>query len=215
MMRTTPKRKNPPETRGLNLDEISEQRAAVHRRQITLKAPRGQVRRAVKTTPEEWRISRELACIRGAAQIVVGHHQIKKMEFESVEIFFDEPPNKKSCGEWRMPRSSSSPSLCTDLKVFCAPLAAEVLFHEFPRLEYRAYDYFYIRTCASCLKYYHPKTTLTRFIENALPDVFDVLIREHLSVAKIARALIERGRLNGVEILKLLRSNDDASRNST
>jgi hypothetical protein len=201
--------KKPPETGGFNLDELCDCLAARHRPHVALNPPQGQVRRAAKPKPPpipaKWRISRELACVRGAAQIVVGHHQTKRMSFTSVEIVFGEPCGGSRIPQWWMPRSSSSESLRTDLKVFCAPIAAEILFNEFPPLEFRQHDYDYIRTCASCLKHYWPKTTLTRFIENAVPDVFSILQREHLAVARIAAALIKHGRLDGEEILKLLR----------
>jgi hypothetical protein len=208
------KRKSPPGgTDGPSLKPC-EKRAAVHGSHIAPKAPLAQVRRVAKPkppppTPEKWVITRELACIRGAAQIVVGHHQTKRMSFTSVEIVFGEPLGGTRIPQWWMPRSSSSESLRTDLKVFCAPLVAEISFAEFPPLEFRAHDYFQIKNCASCLKFYYPKTTLTQFIENAVPDVFAILIREHLSVGRIARALLKHGRLDGEEILKLLRGNDD------
>jgi hypothetical protein len=143
-----------------------------------------------------------LAAVRAAAQIVVGHHQQLAATFKMVKIYKDD-------SGWREARDAASPSLRTDLKIFCSGLAAETLFTALPPLEYRAHDYWHIKNCASCVKGFHPKMTLTEIIERALPNVFEILVREHLSVARIASELLKHERLNGGEILKLVRSDDD------
>jgi hypothetical protein len=157
-------------------------------------------RRAVKPPPvdDKWRITRELAAVRAASQIVVGHHQQLAATFKMVKIY-----TLDNSG-WREARDATSSNLRTDLKVFLAGLAAETLFAEQPPIEHRAHDFWHIRNCASCVKYFFPKMRLAEIVERALPDVFGALVSEHLSVARIARALLKRERLNGEEIRRLL-----------
>jgi hypothetical protein len=71
---------------GPKLGKLRGGRAA-HTTSITPKPPREQVRRAVKITPEQWRITKPLAAVRAASQVVVGHHQQAAMTFKMVEIY--------------------------------------------------------------------------------------------------------------------------------
>jgi hypothetical protein len=81
---------------------------------------------------------------------------------------------------------------------------AEFLFWQRPPLEFRDDDYRRIRNVASCIKYSNRRMTLSEIAERVLRETFYVLMREHLAVALVARALLDRERLDGDEISRML-----------
>jgi hypothetical protein len=168
-----------------------------HKPQVAPKPPREQVRRVAKITPERWRISRELAAVRGAARIVAGFYQRRGATFERLAISED----SSGCREIISGRSAS---MSTDAQVHAAGLVAETLFWQQPPIEYRDDDYRRIRNVASCIKYSNPKMTLSEIVERILRETVDVLTHEHLAVARVASALLERGDLDGDELSRLL-----------